>query len=331
MFHAFMTVNKRSLWWSASNESRALDQLRRAVDWADIVITSLDHIFPDAHEMVAEAVRLSPGPRAWVDVLPFGEADQPRGSWQMEDLLYQAAGGLIMLNGAPDREPLRLNGNQTAFLSGVHAAGAALISHYAATTEQRLIEVQQSVDAVIMHTLQAAIQFYTTAGVISSRHGGHVGPGDGVFPCSDGFVAVTAFTYEGWASLIRWLTAEGMPEIEEMAKWTHEERRLRENRERFDAIFERFLAQYTREELVARGKPHDAFVSSVKTLEEVTLDPQLNFESWFKWLPFPGLDTLVRWPGAPYRISGLATSVRQPVPDDGEHSEIFWENIGAMK
>ncbi len=75
-----------------------------------------------------------------------------------DDLVIQAMGGLLTLTGLPEREPLRLFGEQSCYIAGLHAAAGTLLAYWHAVRTGLGQHVDVSVQECITHTLESAIQ-----------------------------------------------------------------------------------------------------------------------------------------------------------------------------
>lgn len=72
--------------------------------------------------------RASPG-IVLASVTPFGQSG-PYRDWQASELVLQAMGGIVSATGWEDAPPLRLAGQQSAFIAGINAATAILSAVY---------------------------------------------------------------------------------------------------------------------------------------------------------------------------------------------------------
>jgi crotonobetainyl-CoA:carnitine CoA-transferase CaiB-like acyl-CoA transferase len=236
----------------------------------------------------------------WIDVRAFSR-DAGIASWLTDDLLLQACGGLLTMTGEPGSPPLRLFGDQTAFIVGCHAAGAALIALYDARRRQRRVAVEVSKCAAICHTLETAVQFYAMNGVVRERRGAVPMAGDGTFHCRDGIVVLACLTDQEWQVLLSWLADEGLPGVAVMRTWAVDQRRTDLAIEAFTALFERWAAALSGQELIDRATRRGVLLSPASTVADIVRDDQLRFERWFAPRRADSGDVLL-WPGPPYRV-----------------------------
>ena len=127
----------------------------------------------------------------WTTVTPFG-LEGPRADWLADDLIVEAMGGLLTLTGLPEREPLKLHGEQSCYIAGLHAASGTMLAHLHAVQTGVGQHVDVSVQECIAHTLESAIQVYAVEGVVRGRQPGRVEAGVGMSPTVDGEIFVYA-------------------------------------------------------------------------------------------------------------------------------------------
>src|SRR6185437_923594 len=223
LFHAFMNSNKRSVVLDLeTSQGQAI--FRRLVAAAGIVVESC----PPGHLAArgiayADLCHQAKAELVWTTITPFG-SEGPRADWVADDLIIQAMGGLLTLTGLPEREPLRLFGEQSCYITGLHAAAGTLIAHWHAVRAGQGQHVDVSAQECITHTLESAIQVYTTENLVRSRQPGRVEAGVGMFPCVDGEIFVYAnarMIASSWHNMVKWLKEERIEGAEQLddPKW----------------------------------------------------------------------------------------------------------------
>jgi len=227
-----------------------------------------------------------------------GYADGRQDRAPLDDLTAQASGGLMILTGDPEREPLRLPGYQSYFIVGVHAACAAVLGLLRGASVPGQQRLRISVHEAIVHTLETAIQYYTTAGVVRQRKGGAQQAGDGTYPTSTGMVVLGAMTDIEWGRLIDWMVGEGFEDAADLRSWDLEERRTSARRQQFEAAFAEFVGDLPRESLIKSGQAHRVLIAPAYALSELLQDEQLLFDGFFR--------RVREWDGAPIVIPGPA-------------------------
>lgn len=306
LFHAFMNVNKRSVTLDLDQPS-GQELFRRLVVSADIVVESCPVGALDARGVGYRAIAADCPRLVWVAVTPFGSSG-PRADWLADDLVSQAMGGLMTLNGRPDREPLRLFGEQSCYIAGLHAAAAALMAYWYASAGGEGQFVDTSVHECIAHTLENAIQYYTTEGVVRGRTLGRSEPGAGIFECSDGgifMVAGLSMISSSWNNLVALLQREGIEGADELAqaRWSEPAwRRTPEARDIATEVISRFTRVRTKNQVYDTTQQHHILSAPMNKIGGVFDNAQLKFLQWFEEQHWDGGRSVV-WPGSPVRLS----------------------------
>jgi len=311
-FHAYMNANKRSVTLDLETESgRAL--FRKLVGASDMVFESLPPGKLAALGVDYDSFEDSCPGLVWASVTPFGRTG-PYAGFKADDLISQAMGGFMTLSGIPDREPLRLCGEQTSFVVGLHAASGAMIAlwHAMATGEGQ--HVDMSVHEAVAHTLESAIQVYTTEGRIRERLPRSSEAGVGVFPCTDGEIFVYAnvgMIARSWENLVKWMIAEGLEGAKELADPIWEDlvfRRTEEARRKAAAVILQLTRTRSKYQIYDQLQQRNILCAPVSKVGDLFNNPQLKFLDWFVDQPIEG--KMATWPGPAFRMS--ETPRRQP-------------------
>jgi benzylsuccinate CoA-transferase BbsE subunit len=304
LFHAFMNVNKLSV---TLDLDRTTDQasFRKLVAASDIVVESLA---PGALERLGvgyDSFQARPK-LVWTSITPFGGTG-PCAHWQADDLISQAMGGLMHLTGLPDRAPLKLFGEQTCYIAGLHAAAGTLIAywHAARTGEGQRVDV--SIQECVAHTLENAIQFYTAEGTVRGRTKGRVEPGAGVFACSDGeifLMASLSMISSSWHNLVALLNETGTPGADALRdpKWAEPEWRRNPEAQKIAAsVITRFTETRTKNQVYDLTQQRRILSAPMNQVGDLFANAQLKFLHWFTDQNWG--DRVAVWPGPPVRLS----------------------------
>jgi benzylsuccinate CoA-transferase BbsE subunit len=304
LFHAFMNVNKLSV---TLDLDRTADQatFRKLVAASDIVVESWA---PGALERLGVGYdSFAAQPKlVWASITPFGGTG-PRAHWQADDLISQAMGGLMHLSGLPDREPLKLFGQQTCYIAGLHAAAGTLIAywHAARTGEGQRVDV--SIQECVAHTLENAVQFYTAEGTVRGRTKGRVEPGAGVFPCSDGeifLMASLSMISSSWHNLVALLNETGTPGADALRdpKWAEPGWRRNPEAQKIAAsVITRFTETRTKNQVYDLTQQRRILSAPMSEVGDLFANAQLKFFNWFTDQNWG--DRVLVWPGPPVRLS----------------------------
>jgi benzylsuccinate CoA-transferase BbsE subunit len=270
---------------------------------------------------------LSPGHPGLVlvSITPFGQ-DGPYAELDGDDLIASALGGLLYLGGYADGGPIRPAGEQAVLAAGLFGAVAAML----ALTHAELTGQGQHVDVSMMEAvvvgLENAPQFYDLEAVVRHRNGGVQRlAGTGVFACADGLVCLLATGFGGtqhWTKLVDWLEAETGAELGRFrdSRWSRTEFLITEAaKAEFSEFFASFCATRAQHDLYHRAQSWRVPLCPVAAPRDVLSDEQLSFRRYFAEVTCAD-GSVLKMPGAPYRLSRTPWSLRRPAPRLGEHS-----------
>src|SRR5690606_38463096 len=118
--------------------------------------------------------------------------------------------------------------------------------------------VDVSIHECIAHTLESAIQVYTSEGGVRTRQPRASEAGVGMYPCRDGEIfifATSGMIASSWRNLVAWLQEEGIAGAEQLSdeKWTDlAYRRTDEARSVSGAIISEFIKPRSKHRLYAQ-------------------------------------------------------------------------------
>ena len=148
---AFCNAGKQSvvLDYAQPDGARRLWDLLR---WADIVIENEAPGVLARHGFGPGDVLAARPSLVYVSITGYGQTG-PRRDWRITELTIGAAGGMVDLNGADDREPIAYPGNVMAIWGGAAAAAGAL----AAWRHARRTGVGQHVDVSMQEAIASTL------------------------------------------------------------------------------------------------------------------------------------------------------------------------------
>jgi benzylsuccinate CoA-transferase BbsE subunit len=332
-FYAYMNTNKRSVTLDLETAEGA-ELFKKLVGSADMVAESeapgrLAALGLDYESFAQEHPGL-----VWVSVTPFGSTG-PYKNWQADDLISQAMGGFMTLSGLPEREPLKLFGEQSCFIAGLHAASGALIAlwHAILTGEGQHVDV--SVHETIVHTLESAIQVYTTEGRVRGRLPRSDEAGIGMFPATDGEIFVYAnmnMITRSWFNLVKLLRKEGIPGAEDLAdpKWEDQAfRRTPEAREAMLRIISELTRGKTKYQNYNELQGRNILSAPMSQISDLFNNPQLKYLNWFVDQPIG--DRMATWPGPAFRMSETPRRPPGPVRAPGADNQDVFSALGVTR
>ena len=186
-----------------------------------------------------------------VAVTPFGLVG-PRAAWVGDELIAQAAGGMVWPNGHPNAPPLPLPGAPATRCAGLHAALGAVLALLARRGDGRgrLVDVslQESATAALEHVVGEWLDHGDAALRRGTLHW------NGTFRvgrCRDGEALLSHVG--DWTALREWCTADGAAQDLGDPRWEDVDERCRHAGHVFD-VLDAWAARYTVAELVEQAQ-----------------------------------------------------------------------------
>ena len=260
--------------------------------------------------------RLSQINRALVmtSITPFGQSG-PHNGMAGSDLVAQAMGGLMYLQGDADSPPCAAPCDQASQLACLHAAYGTLAALHQRGETGRGQHVDVSMQEVIAHVLFPIPQ-YANSGLILTRSGSSLGlaPND-YYRCKDGLVSLSIVFPHNWRVFVEW-TGKGT-----LADPVWEDVNFRRsNVDIVEQYVSEFASGFTVEEFVTEAQEHHIAASPVNKLEDMVDSPQLESRGYFVKSEHPHIGEH-RYPGAPYRFDTTPWAIRRPAPLLGQHQD----------
>jgi crotonobetainyl-CoA:carnitine CoA-transferase CaiB-like acyl-CoA transferase len=278
--------------------------LEEALAWADVVLvdavkSQLAGTVLDPEGLAARAGR-GAGPRVLATVTAFGfDAASPGAP--SDELLVQAACGLLPSVGEPGREPLRLPGWQSQYMAGAYAASLVLgcLGRYSQATPG-MTHVDVDWGSAMLSGVELDLSVVLHRGRRLPRDGERA-PRDGerarraglgagaypagAFPCADGYVI------PGTVRPIDWelqCAVYGRPDLVDDSRfsWRH---RL-ENREALRAEIEPWYRARTKHEIFEAALEKGWAAAMVMTAEDTLSDVHLAARGFLAECELDGAD-----------------------------------------
>ncbi len=328
--------------WGLGKRSVVLDledgadraTLRELARGADIFIESDVPGEMEALGLDADALCSANPALLYLSVTPYGQ-DGPDARNPATDLTLAAAGGLLPMQGDPDRDPIPVGYPEASCHGAVQAAADAVLALYARNRSGRGQHLDTSMQAAIVGTL-LFVTGYASFGLDTPGFGDDRPqrlPGQSPLPginiptvarCKDGFVAMTLILGEvgarGCASLMQYAIDQGgldedLHDINWLS-WVEDVALGRVKAELVQRGIEQlktFLTTKTKAELQREGCERKWLLASVKTVEDLLEDHQLAARDY--WTPRDDL----RYCGPFAKLSATPIRYDVPVPKLGEH------------
>jgi len=293
------------------------DRFLCLADSADIVIETsapghLDTLGLSYRTLQARNPRLT-----LVSITPFGQSG-PHRDYRGSDLIGQAAGGMVFVNGSPDQPPLQgagLQGYHCASVYGAIGAMLALIARDRSGHGQWIdVSIQECVAACVEH----ASSLFHQNGTVARRQGSLHWTGDfRVGRCRDGYVLHCPLG--DWTTLIEWIKADGSARELVDSVWDDVTYRRDHCLHLFD-VLDAWARSYAAADLVEAAQLRRLPYAEVRPTTSLLDHPQLAARGFFPSVRHDELGTTLTYPGAPYVFSATPWRIRRRPPRLGEHN-----------
>jgi crotonobetainyl-CoA:carnitine CoA-transferase CaiB-like acyl-CoA transferase len=325
LFFWFYNLNKRSLTLNLET-TRGREILAGLIDSADVVIESFcpgggaayGVDWPTIHRINPASILCS--------ISPFGQ-DGPWRDYIADDTVLTALGGMLYVNGFPDRRPVRPLGPQACHAAGYYGAVAIMLALHARDRDGLGQWIDLSMQAATAGMLEHVPGSFFQNGAIEVRRGSlHWSRFFRVGKCRDGYLMHC--TLGDWTSLIEWVNADGAAQDLIDSAWDDPEYRAANADHLFDVLDE-WIKDKSRDEILERAQLLRQPYASVRRPEELFEDEQLIERGYFVEVEHPELGRRFRYPGAPYRFSATPWRVYRRPPLIGEHNQaILCDELG---
>lgn len=250
----------------------------------------------------------------------------PWRDYKAYDINLAAAGGIAEGLGEADREPLTFGTPQVGYFAGMAAASAIVMALLGRDTYggQHIDIAEAETMAGLYNGPEALMAVYEWR--VTRRTGRHAL--DFPYPncilrCKDGHIFVGAPEGRQWGRL---LEAMGSPEWSKEPRFRNRTAMNNLYADEVDGYLEAWLADYTKDELLAMALEHRIPLAPVRTYDEVRNDPSLAD----LFVDSEREDTgRIAGPGPPYRLAGSDATPPAPAPTLGQHNRaIYGDELG---
>ena len=327
LFFWHYNTNKRSLALDLGLSS-ARERLAALAATTDVIIETgapgyLDSLGLGYATLAARNPRLS-----MVSITPFGQSG-PYRHYRASDLIAQALGGMVYVNGFPDAPPLQGLGLQAYHSASTYGAIGALLALLARTRSGRGQWVDVSLQECVAACVEHASSFFHQNGTIAERQGAlHWTRYFRTGRCADGYVMHC--TLGDWTSLIEWVKGDGKAQDLSEPAWDDFNYRRDQCVHLFD-VLDAWASNYHVDDLVEGAQLRRIPYAAVLPPERLPHNPQLNERGFFVSVDHEELGRTISYPGAPYVFSATPWRIRRRPPLVGEHTaEILGEIDGSL-
>jgi crotonobetainyl-CoA:carnitine CoA-transferase CaiB-like acyl-CoA transferase len=256
-----------------------------------------------------------------VSITPFGQTG-PYRDYRAADLVCQALGGMVYVNGFPGQPPLQGLGLQAYHSAATYAAIGALLALLARERYGRGQWIDVSIQECVAACVEHASSFFHQNGTVAERQGSlHWTRYFRVGRCTDGHVMHC--TLGDWTSLLEWVKADGKAQDLVDPAWDDFNYRRDHCNHLFDVLDE-WARTLPVSELVEGAQLRRLPYAAVLAPERLPENPQLRARGFFVPVQHDELATTVTYPGAPYIFSRTPWRIQRRPPLVGEHNaEVF--------
>ena len=271
-------------------------------------------------------------------ISPFGQSGPCR-DYKATDLVSMAMGGFMFITGDPDRPPIRITIPQAGMLVSAHAACGSLVAHCRRriTGEGQYVDV--STHEAVARVLFMEPMFWDFERYLIGRYGAKIRRGKifqtEVWSCKGGQVMwrlLTGVFGRRVQSLVDWMDEEGMADaLKDVEDWESLDFSsiTQEKMEAWEEAIGKFFMQHSMTELHEEAQKRFVFLAPCYTPRDIAEDKQLDSRDFWVDVEHPELDTTLKYPGAPCKLSLTPWRIYRRAPRIGEHNkEVYQGELG---
>jgi crotonobetainyl-CoA:carnitine CoA-transferase CaiB-like acyl-CoA transferase len=264
----------------------------------------------------------------YVHASAYGEQgpDTDLGSF---DLLAQARGGLMSLNGEPDDPPLPVPvpiADQAGAMVAAFGIVAALF-YRERTGEGQYVNASLLGSQVALQSFNISM-YYLTRRMPRRQPRGTFGPTWTTYRCSDDkYIALGMLEDRWWPGVCQALEQPELAADPRYATAIDRARNVRELVPQMDSIF----AQRPAREWVQRFRELGLLVELVQNYEDIANDPQVAANGYIVEMEWPGHEEPLHMVNSPLRLSKTPAHIRGLAPAFGQHTKEILLDLGLSQ
>ena len=325
----FLNMNKSGVTLNVES-AMGTKIFKELVKWADVLIES-----NPVREMVRIGLnyeslcKLNPS-LVMASITRFGQTG-PYRNYKGNDLISSHMSAEAFGNpaeGVDDIEqypPLKGPVHVGDFMTGLSAAVSTMSAIIARQTSGLGQHIDLSQQEALASVGRQEIAFYVVEGSPPTRQKGRKRRGGILYPCKDGYVCLWAGPF--MANLVEMI---GNPDWADSELFQNPALRM-QYMEEFNRLVEAWTIEHTAEEINQTAVIHRVPCSTVRNVEDLVNDEQLDFRNFFIEIDHPEAGRL-KYPGAPYKLSATPWQAKRPAPLLGEHNEeVYCQILGYSR
>lgn len=273
-----------------------------------------------------------------VSITDFGLSG-PHSNFKGSDIVNLAASGATILCGLPGRAPCTAPGTLANDVGAIYGAIGAMLAIYnrGLTGKGQHVEIsvqEATMDGICPWNVPGYSQSVATGSAPGLRLRPRVGPLLTI-PCKDGYFTFHVLTEKqrnGFFQLIG-----NPPEVVEWAKDMPFFEMIMRMPE-FIEIAHPYFRERTKDDLFVHGQELGVPICPIYTPAEYVEDRHVKARGFFTEVDHPAVGRAL-YPGVPYKVTELPSSVRRPAPTLGQHNVEVWcdefglaqEDLGTLR
>jgi crotonobetainyl-CoA:carnitine CoA-transferase CaiB-like acyl-CoA transferase len=248
----------------------------------------------------------------WTALTPFGLSG-PYSTYAGTNIVAEAMGGLMYIQGDDTRPPCVSPYEQGLHLASLHAAFGTLSALWERRTSGCGQVVEVSAQEVLAQIYYAVVRYAYGKDILRRTGARNPQPANGYYRCQDGYIFLSLFQAHQWDRLVDLMQDPLLmqPAFRERAyQYAHAdivEEHIQQYAERFD--------RWTLTEALQR---HGLPAAPLSTIADLAANRHLAARHFFMDIEQPPWGRL-RSPGPLFRSSATPLRVRRPAPQLGEH------------
>ncbi|MGS0897347.1 CaiB/BaiF CoA transferase family protein [Burkholderia stagnalis] len=327
-YFASVNRNKRSICLNLK-DPEALDVALRLIDTADVVVENYRAGVMDRLGLSYERLHERNPKLVYAAIRGFGDprtGESPYTDWPAYDVVAQAMGGLMQINGPNRDTPLKVGpGVGDLYPATLCAFGISSALLRAARTGQGQFVDVSMVDAVLALCERTVHQYFFQDLIPYPEGNQHplLSP-FGLLRAKDGFVTLAAPYDSWWAKVCNLI---GRPDLITDPRSATAEARTA-NRAFVYEQLELITSAHTKQELTELLGGNVPF-GPVNNIQEIARDPHFAVREMIVPVDHPGLEERVSIAGIPIKMTETPGCIARRAPMVGEHTNEILEEIGV--
>ncbi|HVV92598.1 MAG TPA: CoA transferase [Hyphomicrobiales bacterium] len=340
---------RTSLFWLAYNVGKRslcldLDSAEGRRLWpavartADIVITDYQRFSIAENDRLAAVARAANPALIWTEIWPFGRG-QPYENYPAGDLVVQALGGHLCLNGDLDRPPVGIGLPVAILNGGSEAASAALMAYYHRLHGGPGQRVDISMQECITWTLLNTVMIWQILGINEIRGGAVRKERTNnfytrlVWECADGFITIAPVgggfgivRERSYAALVAWMAEDGITdELLTSRDWNGKDasKISQEDYDRVAEIIAGFIRTKTKKALMERAVRDQILLAPINGVRDVLENDHLRERGLYAPVRDDERGTALDYPVTWANLSATPLRHPAPAPQPGEFDAVI--------